>query len=424
MGIWADAHKKNIGIEIREEDKKLTIINNRDNHNKEVFTEQQITLFNRIVAAADDVFAIYAPESEIYNKDGRFISIPINLVPETTFLAEIGTRCKTSFAGKMRRSYDNERARIPQNIKPEERERLERRIKAKYGPWLCPAWGSCTGECTAALSTPLGYYVPDDAGGKIYICYDKIVDSYPAEEVVAIVAKVILHELGHAIMFNPDHRQYETAFEYWAEESLANKIALRYLAMASISLKKPELYEYAKAMVSKQDNPYKLGLYLDEHNALDFASLRDNKNNINEVLADRWVDEAAEQITGQRDVPFHEFQCLFFRALDKTVLTVPAATGFEAWLYTPSSGIKCKQKNYLAFVTSPYMGTVIKEMIGWSYNTVSECQSSVEVETLIDRLEAKRKSTLAVDRNFNLATFGGALSSLNKYKEYLLASGL
>lgn len=57
-----------------------------------------------------------------------------------------------------------------------------------------------------------------------------------------IAAQVILHELGHALMHNSQHKTYASLFEYWVEEALANKIALNYLYLASIRLGMNKLF--------------------------------------------------------------------------------------------------------------------------------------------------------------------------------------
>lgn len=95
-------------------------------------------------------------------------------------------------------------------------------------------------------------------------------------------------------MYNPNHLSYETAFEYWTEEALANKISLKYLFAASKILKKPELFTNAKDMVAHQEDAYKFGLYIFENNALDWRTLRDNKTIVNECRGDLWVDAACK----------------------------------------------------------------------------------------------------------------------------------
>ena len=421
MGIWTDGIKRSSGEDEREEDITLPgIHNNKRLRNKCVFSSDQLDLIDNILARGDEAFHVCPPESEEYSLRKKLHEeIPVYLIPYEEYLVEMEKRCTSLFAVKMRELYQKEIERIPRECNPEERERRKKRIETKYGPWLP---GKCSGsckECVAVLGTPLGYFKPDEDGGKIYICLDRIVEEYP-KEVDSIAAKVLLHELGHAIMFNSGHMEYGTPFEYWAEESLANKIALNYLAVASKDLGRPDLYYHAEAMVSGQKEPYRFGLYLHGHNASDWASLRDGKTNISGVFADRWVDAVCDWFLGYRTVGFAELQRLFFRALDGSAMTA-ATSGFATWIFSLGH-LPDTAKKFLAFVTSPYIGLVFKEMVGWGYDTVADCKSSTEIQMLIDRIG--KMGTVQIDREFNPATFGGAKNSLGKYREYLLSLGL
>ena len=421
MGIWTDGIKRSSGEDEREEDITLPgIHNNKRLRNKCVFSSDQLDLIDDILARGDEAFHVCPPESEEYSLGKKLHEeIPVYLIPYEEYLVEMEKRCTSLFAVKMRELYQKEIERIPQECNPEERERRLNRIRMKYGPWLP---GKCSGsckDCVAVLGTPLGYFKPDEDGGKIYICLDRIVEEYP-KEVDSIATKVLLHELGHAIMFNSGHMEYGTPFEYWAEESLANKIALNYLAVASKDLGRPDLYSPAEAMVSRQKEPYRFGLYLHGHNASDWASLRDGKTNISGVFADRWVDAVCDWFLGYRTVGFAELQRLFFRALDGSAMTA-ATSGFATWIFSLGH-LPDTAKKFLAFVTSPYIGLVFKEMVGWGYDTVADCKSSTEIQMLIDRIG--KMGTVQIDREFNPATFGGATNSLGKYREYLLSLGL
>ena len=422
MGIWTDGIKRSSGEDEREEDITLPGIrahNTTRLGNKCTFYEEQLDLIDDILAKGDEAFHVCPPESEEYSLGKKLHEkIPVYLIPYEEYLVEMKSRCESDFAVKMRQLYKKEIERIPQECNREERERREARIKVKYSPWLpgtCP--GSCK-DCVAVLGTPLGYFKPDANDGEkwgIFICYDRIKKIYPAEKVDSITVKVLLHELGHAIMYNESHPKYETCFEYWAEESLANKIALNYLAVASKDLGRPDLYSPAEAMVSCQKEPYRFGLYLHGHNASDWASLRDGKTNISGVFADRWVDAVCDWCLGYRTVGFAELQRLFFRALDGSAMTAAAASGFDSWLISLGKS-SSTVKRYQAFVTSPYIGLVFKEMVGWGYDTVADCKSSTEIQMLID-------SIAMTDSGFSYASFG-ATSSLGSYREYLLSLGL
>ena len=318
MTSWGDMVRRSDSTRItRKEDRDKP--GSIHNEGKKDIPPKLIKLFKKILEKGDDFFKACPPESEAYSLKNKFDDIPVYLIPYEEYLNEMKNRCESDFAVKMRELYQKEIERIPQECNPEEQERRAARIKVKYSPWLpekCP--GSCKG-CEghmAVKGTPLGYFVPDNEGGKIYICYDRIVEEYP-KEVDSIAAKVLLHELGHAIMFNPSHLKYETCFEYWAEESLANKIALNYLAVASKVLKRPALYDDAEDMVKNQESPYRFGLYLHGHNASDWASLRDNKTNINCEIADQWVNSACDQLLGYKKEAFLDLQRLFFSALGR-----------------------------------------------------------------------------------------------------------
>ena len=285
------------------------------------FKRKQLSLFNDILEKGDAYFNVCPSESKKYSLKEKLDNILVRLIPYETYLVAMKERCESDFSKKMREMYQKEIERIPQDCNPEERERRVKRIREKYGPWLpekCP--GSCEG-CDghiAVKGTTLGYFVPktDEEGEMICICLDRIIEEYP-DKVDSIAAKVLLHELGHAIMYNESHPEYETCFEYWAEESLANKIALNYLAVASKVLKRPALYDDAEDMVKNQDSPYKFGLYLHEHNASDWASLRDNKTKINCEIADQWVNSACDQLLGYKKEAFLDLQRLFFSALGR-----------------------------------------------------------------------------------------------------------
>ena len=162
----------------------------------------------------------------------------------------------------------------------------ERRIlDTMYGPWLACASLDETGTYT--YSTPLGYYVPDTK--EIYICLDKILSIYGQEnEVDGAAAFTLIHELGHAIMHNDERLHYETLFDYWAEESLAEKIAMQYLSVAEEELHYLPL-RYAFRLFRHYGDAYALGKYLFYHNLSDWFALKNNKPYINKKNGIVWV---------------------------------------------------------------------------------------------------------------------------------------
>lgn len=92
---------------------------------------------------------------------------------------------------------------------------------------------------------------------------------------------------------------------------------------------------------------------------------------------------------------------------------------FETWL--KSTGISSSvQKKYIAFVSSTYIGLVFKAIMGWPYTTVDHCRNSNAIKDAIDKL----KVSGSPEREFNVATYGNALSALGKYCEYLVSLGL
>lgn len=321
MTSWGGMVRRSGGEERAEGINNPGIHNTNLFGNEHRFSADQLTLIDYILARGDEAFHVCSPESEEYSLGKKLHDeIPVYLIPYETYLNEMKNRCESDFSKKMREMYQKEIERIPKECNPEERERRVARIKVKYSPWLP---GKCSGTCKGCVGvagTPLGFFVPNANDGEIwgiFICYDRIKEIYPAKKVDSITAKVLLHELGHAIMYNESHPEYETCFEYWAEESLANKIALNYLAVASKVLKRTALYDDAEDMVKNQESPYRFGLYLHKHNASDWASLRDNKTNINCEIADQWVNSACDQLLGYKKEAFLDLQRLFFSALGR-----------------------------------------------------------------------------------------------------------
>lgn len=299
MGVFRNSIIRTSTDAIRAEDYVLQINNDKDKGSKNIFTYVQLGLLNTIVTCVHDFFSVDTL------RDVPIYDVPINLIPyEEIVVWMTKNRCNSAFAKKMRKQHEKEMQSIPDNCPKDEREKREKKLRKKYGSWLCKYY-PCTSGCNGVWSTPLGYFDPEKF--EIYICLDRIIDTYPKEQVGAIAAKVTLHELGHAMMHNPQHLNYETLFEYWAEEALANKIALKYLSAASKLRKKPELFASAKEMVEHQDAPYRFGLYAYEHNALDWKTLKENKPNIDEKKGDLWVNAACE------DNPvFLDIQKLFY----------------------------------------------------------------------------------------------------------------
>lgn len=401
--IFDGIGKRSKGNVVRKENKFLDI---RVDGSKHEFTHAQIKLFSEIITKADEFFELCPPESEKYDIRGIAWEIPIILVPYETFVEQKNNRC-SAFTKMMQKKYNEELEQIPQNLSKEEIERRMEILRKKYGPWLaCSFPNPNCHDCKRVWSTPLGYYVPDDSYGKIYICLDKIIDLYP-DKVDAIAAKVILHEFGHALMHNADYSSYQTAFDYWVEESLANKIALKYLAVASELLGKQKLFMEAKEMVEQQSDAYKLGLYLFEHNASDWHTLQVYKTNINQNIGDQWVNAVCEKTKD-----YTKIQKLFYTAFLKPTISASTSTraAFEAWVPNTYA------KEYAAVIYSVYYGMIFKEIMGWSYDTVADCTNISEIEQLRDYILDKSHVS---ERDLNMGSNNCISAALKKYSEYL-----
>lgn len=400
--IFDGIGKRSKGGAVRKENKFLDI---RVDGSKHDFTPAQIKLFSDIITKADEFFELCPPESEKYDIRGIAPKIPIILVPYKTFVEQKNNRC-SAFTKMMRKKYNEELEQIPPKCSLEERERRKEILRKKYWQWLACSFPNCK-DCKPVSSTPLGYYVPDYSYGKIYICLDKIIELYP-DKVDAIAAKVILHEFGHALMHNADYSSYQTAFDYWVEESLANKIALKYLAVASELLGKQKLFMEAKEMVEQQSDAYKLGLYLFEHNASDWHTLQVNKTNINQNIGDQWVNAVCESAKD-----YTKIQKLFYTAFLKPTISAStsARTAFEAWVANKWA------KSYSAVIYSVYYGMIFKEIMGWSYATVADCSNILEVEELAEYFVARNNHMNEID--LNKGSNNCISAALRKYAEYL-----
>lgn len=381
-----------------------------------LFTASQLQLYDQILASADLFFNIGHPESRKYELGIAYKNTPIYLIPYDQFEEFQRTECL-----RMYHLYLEARKAILKNASQEDKDKLEEAIKEKYYPWSV-----CDGQCFKCNwrfwvdNTPLGYF--DSKKQEIYICLDKIIEKYPSE-VDEISAKVLLHELGHAIMFNPSHRHYMNSFEKWVEESLANKIALKYLAVASHILARPGLFTVAEAMVKRQSDAYKLGLYLYENNGSDWYLLRQNKTNFNEGAETQWMKNVQ---SSAKDIV--KIQAAFYKALNvPTVGSSTSLTSYETWLEGQSPKKKTKSatlqagpiRKYTSFVSSLYMGTALKEIMGWDYERLGDCYSSKEVYALY---EAVKKTEAGQD--FHWAAFGQATTAILWYYEFLRSLGL
>lgn len=373
---------------------KLKIHNDNSCGSKNTFDRKQLSLFDNIMDAIWRYSVLLPPNNDAAAFISRAVDVPIYLIPYNILYEKMKSRCNSSFAKKMREKYAAEREASPN----------DKRLRKKYSRWICESFPKCE-ECIRKLVTPLGYFDPEQE--RIYICLDEIIAKYK-EKTSYIAAQVILHELGHALMHNSKHKTYESLFEYWVEEALANKIALNYLYLASIRLGMNKLFEESKNFVNNQSDGYKFGIFLFEHNLGNSVVLRDNKTNINERIGDQWVDLDCEDNPAPLEV-----QRLFYRAFEQ-IVTHPSSSGFEAWMIKKGKS-KSVAKRYSAITTSPYFGIVFKEMIGWTYNTLEDCREIRDLQKLIDAVNVKDSE----EELFNYGTYGALKPVLNHYRDYL-----
>jgi hypothetical protein len=128
----------------------------------------------------------------------------------------------------------------------------------------------------------------------IGLCLEKIINEVKTdEELIILIAKVLIHEFAHAKMaLHPNANYYpKDEFYEWMEEPMANLITLEYfenydrgykhrrtkLAYAT-TLISP--FDYVKDFISKQPANYRLGLDLFEHRVCQWWIWRNEKDNI------------------------------------------------------------------------------------------------------------------------------------------------
>ena len=396
---WGNAIKRSQSHMLRKEDECnlfFELYNETTRGSVNTFTGTQLVQLNEIASKADEFLKNSSIEFENFD---IFRCCPIYLVSYTECVEEGKNRCKSPFAEKMRELYCKE----IDGCSEEDKEK----IYAKYRPWICGSVSTSCDNCKKVFSTPLGYYRNVNGEGEIFICLDKIIEDYP-KEVIAIAATVVFHEIGHHVMYNDGYPSYKTPFDYWVEESLANRFALKYMKAASIAMNDSSLYDSAKNFVSSQSEPYSLGLYLFEHNALDCKILQQNKTNINQTIGDKWVEAVC--VPSKRNIC--DVNRLFYRSFEKNAM-ISSSSSFEAYILAknPTWG-----KKYAAVVNSPYMGVVFKEIMGWRYNTLSECTSVVEVK----QLHRKLLEPGSAEQLFNSATSNVCSAAVGHYRDYLL----
>lgn len=144
------------------------------------------------------------------------------------------------------------------------------------------------------------------------LCLEKIVNAVSTdEELIILIAKVLIHEFAHAKMRlhpNANYRNVNDDFYKWMEEPMANVITLEYfknfdicygdryyrygrknLAYAT-TLISP--FNYVKDYISKQPDNYRLGLDLFEHRVCQWWIWRNQKEEIEKRDDEKkeWLD--------------------------------------------------------------------------------------------------------------------------------------
>lgn len=426
------------------------IHNDHSNGSVHIFTDDQISLIENVAKQADTSFALTPTSFSALNMAAVLAGTDIYLIPYDRFVEHRKNWCNSTFADKMRTEYDaaieewkkRKRAfekmveiisQANQAVGKEKIARIREEIEKEkelidkiYKPWTsCPHVSSSI----VVYETPLGYYVPRTK--EVFICLDGIIAKYPSK-VESVALLTLFHELGHAIMHNDDHKHYTSTFEYWAEEALANKIALQTISVTRNFV--PSLFNHAAAFVQGQPLAYALGYKLYEHNLLDWYALKNNKSNLNKWGAERWLKiVTSEGITSDN---IYDVQKAFYVAvsvndiiyLDGTVdpmrdITIKA---FDCWL---------KPQDYqhhndnVKNIISKYMGLSYRLIMKWQYDVLADCLSSKEVYDLYTSLssqESKRRG-MPIDSDaidFNHASFSGITSLIGKYRKFLEVHGL
>lgn len=119
----------------------------------------------------------------------------------------------------------------------------------------------------------LGFFVSDKTirrnGPEVWVCYDKICKyNYDSTVCRNTTLEVLIHELGHAVMYNSLTTGIFSLNE-WVEEPLANMIALKYISTAMSSAQTDgdrqvlqDALESSRSSMGRQSPNYRLGLNL------------------------------------------------------------------------------------------------------------------------------------------------------------------
>ena len=141
------------------------------------------------------------------------------------------------------------------------------------------------------------------------LCLEKIINEVNTdEELIILIAKVIIHEFAHAKMKLHPSAKYQPIDQFyeWMEEPMANLITLEYFDkydkgfnhkryrkgdFAHVILQ-PNPIDFVKNFISKQPDNYRLGLDLFNHRVWQWWFWRNNKKDIQKMTKekDTWLN--------------------------------------------------------------------------------------------------------------------------------------
>ena len=165
----------------------------------------------------------------------------------------------------------------------------------------------------------------------IGLCLEKIIDQVKSEEeLIILIAKVIIHEFAHAKLSLDPRANYHPIDEFylWMEEPMANLITLEYFRSfkychrrnrrygISPAYKKTTIlpFDFVKDYISKQPDNYRLGLDLFEKRIWYWWIWRNSKNEIQKKTKEKndWLNYVKSNV-GKTDEKILEklFEALY-----------------------------------------------------------------------------------------------------------------
>lgn len=156
-----------------------------------------------------------------------------------------------------------------------------------------------------------GYYVSKGTHNiaEIYLCPESIFNhTRNNEELTYLLAKVIIHELAHALMDKRDYGQKDEFYK-WMEEASANEITLEYFKkfeennynransyLRHNNTKSP--YDFIREFILSQPDNYKLGYFLHKNYINQYMWWAINKDEIKQKTKAKadWLDYVKSNI--------------------------------------------------------------------------------------------------------------------------------